>query len=171
MSASSQTRLPSTTVQLQFQAAGTAAWKTVVATVVAPDEHKVLSLTPTVSGRYRTVSLGQAQVIGGEGPSIQLTVVPKPPVSVRASATSARLRSRVTFSGTTLVAEKGNRAYLQKLVSGRWLNVTSVLVGSTGRYAVAPAMAPRGRFAYRFVVGAWKGRPAAASTAVYVRTT
>ena len=171
VSVSSQARLPSTTVQLQFQAAGTTAWKVVVTTTVAPDQLKVLSIAPTVSGRFRTVSIGQAQVLGGEGPAVALTVVPKPPVSIRASATSVRLRSKVTFSGATLVAEKGNRAHLQRLVSGRWLNVTSVVVASTGRYSAAPAMSPRGRYAYRFVLGAWKGRPAGVSTAIYVRTT
>ncbi len=160
----------STPLQVQYRALPTAAWRIVLTTSVGADATLPLSLVPTASGYYRVVSLGQGQVLGAESAPIALTVVPKPPVGIKVSATTALLRGRVTFSGSTLTAEKGNRIRLQRLVGGKWVVLTSTPVASTGRFAVVLRMSPRGRFAYRWVLPAWKGHPVGVSKAVVVRT-
>lgn len=169
VSAFSSAHPASTPVQVQYRALPTAAWRTVLSTSVGADATVPLSLVPTASGYYRVVSLGQGQVLGFESAPIALTVVPKPPVAIKASATTVALRGRVTISGASIAGERGNRAVLQRLVGRRWVALVKVPVASTGRFAVALRTTSRGTFAYRWVLPAWHGNPVGASRAVAVR--
>lgn len=102
---------------------------------------------PAANSDYRVRHCGQAGWLGSYSPTRAVLVKAK--VSSTASATSVRLGSTVTISGSVAPSHAGQGVVLQRYSSGAWRTVSTRTLSSTSRFSFTVKPGSRATFSYR----------------------
>ncbi|MGW3030186.1 hypothetical protein ACWDCB_03015 [Streptomyces sp. NPDC001178] len=155
--------LASRTVSLQARPAGSTTWKTV--TTGTTDGNGLIALTTRPA---RNESLRLVAVAGTKPVSAALKVSVSPKVTLKASATSVRRGTTVTFNGTVSSRETGATVKLQVYRSGTWTTIAAKPQSATGQVTFTLGEKTKGTFTYRLLTAATAAFAAAHSSSVKI---
>jgi hypothetical protein len=134
-------------VQLLGRRKGTTSWVLLSTRTSSSTGYVAFSHKPAWSLDYLWVYRGST-VFMGAGSALRPVGV-RPVVSANLSRTSFALGGSVTLSGGVAPGHAGHRVYLQRLVNGSWVTVTSRLLSTASTYAFAIKPSSRGTYYYR----------------------
>ncbi|HTE71037.1 MAG TPA: hypothetical protein VK942_20150 [Actinomycetes bacterium] len=116
---------------------------------------------PTATTFYRASFPGSDT--HGIADSLLVTVSVRPRVSARLKASTITYGQTITVTGSVSPNHAGQRAYLQRLVSGAWKTAATATLTSGSGYTLRAKPPTRGRLTYRVYKGADTDHTSAAS--------
>jgi ABC-type phosphate transport system substrate-binding protein len=145
---------------------GTTAWVRIGGVRTNTSGAATVSLRPDSTSYYRV----RFPAAGGlSGATAALTATVRFAVAARASASVARTRSSVTFSGAVGPRARGKLVVLQELRGRSWVAIATGRLGATSRYSLRWVARGAGRHYFRVVAPADLTHGLGASSPVSVR--
>ena len=89
--------------------------------------------------------------------------------TAKLSATSTALGRTTSLTATVAAPQAGRTVTLQRLVSGRWTDLSSHALGSSSSWVFPLKPAARGTYTYRTTTTAYAGNGAGASAPVMLK--
>jgi type VII secretion-associated serine protease mycosin len=135
------------TVQLYGKRRGTSTWTLLGTATSSSTGYLTLNHKPAWSLDYRWTFPGSSGYTGSVSGS--RTVGVRTAISSVLSATSVARNKSVTLTGTVEPSHAGKTVYLQRLVGGKWTNVTSKKLSSKSTYSFSIKWSTKGSYSYR----------------------
>ena len=156
-------------VELLARVAGASDWK-VVSTSKTNSEGKVLFRPKPERNTSYVIRLpATATQKGSQSPS--QAVVVNALNTAKLSAASTKLGLSATLTATVAPGQAGRTVTLQRLVSGKWTNVTSHALSSKSAWVFSVKPTARGTYTYRTSTAAYAANGAGASAPVALKVT
>jgi hypothetical protein len=112
-----------------------------------PDGDAIFTPTPAATTVYRASFPGSET--HGSASSAWVTVAVRPRVSARLGDSTVAYDQTITVTGTVSPNHRGQRVYLQRLVSGSWKGAATATLTSASGYTLRAKAKARGRLTYR----------------------
>ena len=156
-------------VDLLAQTAGSTAWKVVLTGKTNSDGKVSFSPKPERNTSYVIRLPASASQQGSQSPS--QAVVVNALNTAKLSAASMKLGRTATLTATVAPGQAGRIVTLQRLVSGKWTNVTSHALNSKSSWVFSVKPTARGSYTYRTSTAAYAANGAGASAPVALKVT
>ena len=161
--------LDAVTVQLLAQTAGSSTWNVTLTATTDYDGRVSFSPRPARNMSYVIRLPASATQQGSQSPS--QPVVVNALHGAKLSATSVALGRTATLTATVAPSQAGRILTLQRLVSGKWTNVTSHALDGKSSWVFSVKPTARGTYTYRTSSAAYAANGAGTSAPVSLKVT